>query len=60
VASLAVLARLVADNRLDPAQRFCVIITETGLKTEAPAPPREARTFDLESLRRLVQERLAV
>ena len=60
VASLAVLARLIADGRLDPAQRFCVIITETGLKTEAPAPAREARSFDLESLRRLVRERLAV
>jgi threonine synthase len=59
VASLAVLARLLAERRLDPAQRFCVIVTETGLKTEAAAPPREARTFDLASLRRLVQERLA-
>ena len=60
VASLAVLARLVAEHRVDPAQRFCVIITETGLKTEAAAPARDARTFDLESLRRLVRERLAV
>jgi threonine synthase len=60
VASLAVLARLIAERRLDPAQRFCVIITETGLKTEAPAPAREARTFDLESLRHLVRERLGV
>jgi threonine synthase len=60
VASLAVLARLLAEKRLDPAQRFCVIVTETGLKTEAPAPSREARAFDIESLRRLVKERLAV
>jgi threonine synthase len=60
VASLAVLARLLAERRLDPAQRFCVIVTETGLKTEAPAPSREARAFDIESLRRLVKERLAV
>jgi threonine synthase len=60
VASLAVLARLLAERRLDPAQRFCVIVTETGLKTEAPAPSREARAFDMESLRRLVKERLAV
>jgi threonine synthase len=60
VASLAVLARLIGERRLDPEQRFCVIVTETGLKTEAPAPSRDARTFDLENLRRLVQARLGV
>jgi threonine synthase len=60
VAALAVLARLLDERRIDPAQRFCVVISETGLKTEATAPSREARTFDLESLRRLVKERLAI
>ena len=60
VAALAVLARLLAEQQLDPAQRFCVIVTETGLKTEAPAPSRKARAFDMESLRQLVKERLAV
>jgi threonine synthase len=60
VAALAVLARLLAERRVDPAQRFCVIVTETGLKTEASAPSREARAFDLDGLRRLVKERLAV
>jgi threonine synthase len=60
VASLAVLARLLEERRLDPDQRFCAVVTETGLKTEAPPPPRDARAFDLESLRRLVKERLAV
>lgn len=60
VAALAVLARLLDERRLDPGQRFCVVVSETGLKTEAPTPSRDARTFDLESLRRLVKERLAV
>jgi len=58
VAALAVLARLLEERTLDPAQRFCVIVTETGLKTDAAAPSREARAFDLESLRALVKERL--
>ena len=60
VAALAVLAQLLRERRLDPAQRFCAIITETGLKTDATPPPRDARAFDMESLRRLVKERLAV
>ena len=60
VAALAVLARLLDERRVDPAQRFCVVVTETGLKTEAALPPRDARTFDREGLRRLVKERLAV
>ena len=60
VAALATLARLLEERRLDPAQRFCVIVSETGLKTEAAPPPRDARAFDLESLRRLVKERLAI
>ena len=59
VAALAVLARLLDERRIDPAQRFCVVVTETGLKSEAAAPARDARAFDLESLRRLVKERLA-
>jgi threonine synthase len=60
VAALATLARLLEERRLDPGQRFCVIVSETGLKTEAPSPPREARVFDAESLRHLVKERLAI
>jgi len=60
VAALAALARLLEERRLDPGQRFCVVVTETGLKTEAPPPPRDAQRFDLERLRRLVKERLAV
>jgi threonine synthase len=58
VATLAVLTRLLADRSLDPAQDICVILSETGLKTEAPPPSRSALTFDEASLRRLVTERL--
>jgi hypothetical protein len=32
----------------------------TGLKTEAAVPSRQAWTFDIDSLRRLVKERLSV
>ncbi len=58
VATLAVLTRLVAERRLDPGATICVIISETGLKTEAEPPPRSATAFDYASLRRLVTERL--
>ena len=59
VATLAVLTKLLAAGELDPARSYCVIISETGLKTEAPAPSRQATAFDFESLKRLVEERLA-
>ena len=58
-ASLAVLVRLLADKRIDPASTICVIVSETGLKTEAPPPPLAPRAFDAESLRRLVLDKLA-
>jgi threonine synthase len=58
VATLAVLTKLLAAREVDPAQSFCVIISETGLKTEAAPPSREATAFDLDSLRRLVEDRL--
>jgi threonine synthase len=58
VAALAVLIRLLADGRLDPAQTICVILSETGLKTEAEPPSRVGTAFDFDSLRRLVLERL--
>jgi threonine synthase len=59
VATLAVLTKMLAAREVDPAQSFCVIVSETGLKTEAAAPSREATAFDFESLKRLVEERLA-
>lgn len=58
VAALAVLGKLLGEGTLDPGQTICVIISETGLKTEAPAPPRDAIAFDEPALRRLVAERL--
>jgi threonine synthase len=58
VATLAVLMRLLAERALDPAQDICVILSETGLKTEAEPPSRSGVAFDESSLRRLVAERL--
>ena len=58
VASLAVLRRLLAAKALDPDATICVILTETGLKTEASAPSRQAVAFDEASLRALVHARL--
>jgi threonine synthase len=58
VATLAVLMRLLAERALDPAQDICVILSETGLKTEAETPSRAGVAFDEASLRRLVAERL--
>ena len=59
VATLAVLARLLAQKQIDPDQTICAIISETGLKTEGDPPSRTGVAFDLDSLRRLVTERLA-
>ncbi len=59
-ATLAVLVRLLAERALDPAQRICLIVSETGLKTEAALPSREATAFDEDSLRRLVRDRLGI
>ena len=58
VASLAVLRRLLVDKAVDPDATICVILSETGLKTEAVPPVRESITFDEASLRRLVGDRL--
>ena len=58
VATLAVLMRLVTERALDPAQDICVILSETGLKTEAAPPGRSGIAFDEVSLRRLVADRL--
>ena len=60
VATLAVLQRLLAEKAVDPDASICVVVSETGLKTEAPPPSREGIAFDEESLRRLVRERLGI
>ncbi|HET8578697.1 MAG TPA: pyridoxal-phosphate dependent enzyme [Methylomirabilota bacterium] len=59
VATLAVLGRLLAHKEVDPDATICVILSETGLKTEATPPSRQGIAFDEASLRRLVEERLA-
>src|SRR6266540_1926579 len=41
VATLAVLRRLLARKEIDPDATICVILSETGLKTEAPPPSRQ-------------------
>ncbi len=58
VATLAVLRRLLAAKVLDPDASIRVILSETGLKTEARAPSRQATAFDEASLRRLVHSLL--
>jgi threonine synthase len=58
VATLAVLGRLLAQKQLDPGQTICVIVSETGLKTEAELPSRQGAAFDYASLRALVLDRL--
>ncbi len=60
VASLAVLMKLLAGRRLDPGQTICVVVSETGLKTEAEPPSRTGTAFDYGSLERLVHQRLGV
>ncbi|MBI3106462.1 MAG: pyridoxal-phosphate dependent enzyme, partial [Candidatus Rokubacteria bacterium] len=60
VATLAVLQELLAEKAVDPDASICVVVSETGLKTEAPPPSREGIAFDEESLRRLVRERLGI
>ncbi len=59
VAPLAVLIKLLAEKRVDPGQRFGVIVTETGLKSEAVLPARQGVAYDYASLRRLVEQRLS-
>jgi threonine synthase len=58
VAALAVLRRMLAGKLIDPDAAICVVLSETGLKTEAASPARSARAFDETSLRALVRERL--
>ncbi|HUF94342.1 MAG TPA: pyridoxal-phosphate dependent enzyme, partial [Candidatus Limnocylindria bacterium] len=58
VATLAVLIRMLAAKEIDPAQTICVILSETGLKTEGEPPSRRGTAFDYDSLKRLVEERL--
>ncbi len=58
VAALAVLKNLLHEKEVDPAATICVILSETGLKTEAAPPSRPALAFDEASLRSLVREKV--
>jgi threonine synthase len=60
VGALAAVRRLVADGALDPARSICCVITETGLKSEAPPVPRTGERLDYERLASLVRERLGL
>ncbi len=59
VTTLAVLGRLLSNKEIDPDQTICVIVSETGLKTEAELPSRKGTAFDYSSLKALVLSRLA-
>lgn len=58
MATLAVLIRLLAAKAIDADAAICIVLSETGLKTEAAPPRRHATAFDEASLRQLVRERL--
>jgi threonine synthase len=58
VGSLAALRRLVAEGAIDPAQTFCCVISETGLKSDAPVASRQGEAFTYERLVALVRGRL--
>jgi threonine synthase len=58
VAALAVLLKLLAGKEVDPDATICVIVSETGLKTEREPPSRQGTAFDESALRRLVEQRL--
>ena len=48
----------LATKDIDTDATICVILSETGLKTEAPPPSRQGIAFDNTALRQLVGERL--
>ncbi|HEV8310236.1 MAG TPA: threonine synthase [Methylomirabilota bacterium] len=58
VGTLAALRRLLGERAVDPDQTFCCIISETGLKTEAPVAARTGQAFTYERLVALVRDRL--
>ena len=59
VGALAALRRLLAEGAVDPAQTICCVISETGLKTDAPVVSRQGEAFTYDRLVALVRERLA-
>jgi threonine synthase len=59
VASLAAARRLLAEGALDPSSTICCVITESGLKTEAPVASRTGEALTYDRLVALVRNRLA-
>jgi threonine synthase len=60
VGALAVARRLLAEERLDPAQTICCVVSETGLKTDAHVPSRTGEPFTYARLVGLVRGRLGL
>ena len=60
VGALAALRRLLAERALDPGQTFCCVISETGLKTEAPVTSRKGEAFTYDRLVADVRDRLGI
>src|SRR5262249_24060418 len=58
VGSLAALRRLLAQGALDPDQTICCVLSETGLKTDAPVVSRAGEALSYERLVTLVRQRL--
>jgi len=58
VGTLAALRRLLGEGALDPDQTICCVLSETGLKTDAPAVSRQGEAFSYERLVQTVRQRL--
>jgi threonine synthase len=58
VGTLAALRRLLAEGAVDPDQTICCVISETGLKTDAPAASRQGEAFTYDRLVALIRDRL--
>jgi threonine synthase len=59
VSALAALRRLLGEHAVDPDQSFGCVLSETGLKTEAPVGSRTGQAFTYERLVELIRSRLA-
>jgi threonine synthase len=58
VGTLAAVRRLLTEGSLDPDQTVCCVISETGLKTDAPPVARKGESFTYDRLVALVRDRL--
>jgi threonine synthase len=58
VGTLAALRRLLDEGAVDPDQSFACVLSETGLKTEAPVTSRAGEALSYERLVELIRTRL--